>query len=131
MVNKELPLEIYVPMGFQFFSKTKWRYGVGELKHDSSHHIIPRSRGGGDHPNNILEINPKTHEAWHCLFHNLLPEEVIVLIEALWVNENTGKIKRKFLAGQKRQKAWNVIFGSATPAEAIEIIKNQFTKRES
>ena len=49
------------------------------------HHIIPSSRGGSDDKQNIAKISGKLHQAYHHLFFNLTPEEIIKdLVENYW-----------------------------------------------
>ena len=96
-------------------------------KHGSKHHVTPVSRGGPKTPENEIELDPKVHNAWHTLFGNLLVEEVITLIKHRWTTKK-GKINKRFLKGEKRQKAWGIIFNEVTPEQAIEIIQKQFTK---
>ena len=97
-----------------------------KFKHGSKHHIVPASRGGKKIPENEIELDPEVHTAWHTLFGNLLPEEVIILIK-YWTTKN-GKINRKFLRGKKRQKAWKIIFGEINPDQAIKIVEKQFSR---
>lgn len=51
----------------------------------SEHHLIPRSRGGNGHDGNLRELSEKRHAAWHLLFGNKLPEEVIAEMIRQWV----------------------------------------------
>lgn len=51
----------------------------------SDHHLIPRSRDGSSNERwNIRRIRNKFHEAWHLLFSNCLPEEIIIRIVNDW-----------------------------------------------
>lgn len=52
------------------------------------HHIIPRSKGGSDHKDNILFIPFVFHHAWHLLFGNATPEEAIEMIKKYWSRPN-------------------------------------------
>ena len=108
--------------------------------HGSIHHIRPISRGGKKTPDNELEIGANLHEAWHTLFGNLLVDEVITLIEKLWLDKS-GNIQKKYLVGEliktkrdrekdKRISAWETIFGNTRSADdAVRIIQDKFTKR--
>jgi hypothetical protein len=98
---------------------------MGKGRHSSEHHIVPTSRGGEDLPENKISLNPKIHSAWHTLFGNLLPEEVITLIGHRWTTKE-GRINKKFLRGKKRRKAWKMIFGEADADRIIEIIRTKF-----
>jgi hypothetical protein len=53
----------------------------GEEPLPQAHHIYPSSRGGGNNPENILKDTPAdTHWAWHRLFGNLTPEEILTAL---------------------------------------------------
>lgn len=43
----------------------------------TKHHIIPRSRGGGERRNNTVKLPERYHIAWHTFFGNLTPKEAI------------------------------------------------------
>lgn len=50
----------------------------------NKHHVLPRSRGGGD-GSNILIVNKKKHEAYNMLFGgNALPEEAVMILIKEW-----------------------------------------------
>ena len=52
---------------------------------DSKHHIIPRSRGGKDSLENIAIVNAKKHNAYHELFYNKTPDEIVeFLVDNYW-----------------------------------------------
>jgi len=54
-------------------------------KHNSRHHINPRSVGGDFSPENIVRVNSKKHEAYHILFDNRRPDEIIErLVNNYW-----------------------------------------------
>jgi len=50
----------------------------------STHHKIPTSRGGSNHPDNLKNVCVLKHRAWHILFVNMLPEEAIEHIRKEW-----------------------------------------------
>lgn len=56
------------------------------------HHIIPISRGGTDRPENKIEIPRYLHDAYHKLFGNSTPDEVLDHLIRTWFKK--GK-KRK------------------------------------
>jgi hypothetical protein len=47
----------------------------------TKHHILAKARGGTRHPNNILRLDERRHQAFHFLFGNrTLKEAAAVLI---------------------------------------------------
>lgn len=49
------------------------------MKHNSKHHIVPRSRGG----RRTVELEENFHQSFHAIFGNLKPEEQIRFIKIL------------------------------------------------
>lgn len=95
---------------------------MAQKKHGSTHHLIPKSRGGPKESWNLMDKIIKEHRAWHLFFYNLLPCEAIAKI--------LGTHKKNLISTNKRIKAWQVLFGSdASSREAIEVIKNTWTLR--
>lgn len=57
-------------------------------KQPTEHHIVPSSRGGGGKKNNISIIRCKKHRAYHTLFKNMTPDEIIkFLVSKCWNNQ--------------------------------------------
>lgn len=56
------------------------------LKQESRHHRRPKSLGGGGHSWNISMVEQKEHAAWHILFSNMTPEEIVAEINAVWLD---------------------------------------------
>ena len=54
----------------------------------TTHHLIPRSRGGNNDPRNLVDIPNHIHQAFHLLFRNKLPEEVLADIIINWCPKN-------------------------------------------
>ena len=50
------------------------------------HHRKPRSRGGTDHPSNLVKVYKNEHQAWHLLFANYSPETVARIINEIWLD---------------------------------------------
>lgn len=58
------------------------RNGVNEI---TAHHIVPKSRGGVDGSFNLAPVKRSLHEAYHTLFNNSTPDEVIAhLVKEYW-----------------------------------------------
>lgn len=48
------------------------------------HHLIPKSRGGTNRPENLLTLNwEEHHQYWHKLFGNRTIEEVIEVLQRI------------------------------------------------
>lgn len=77
------------------------------------HHCIPSSRGGGKGPN-LKPVRHDIHMAWHYLFYNLLPWEVIAKIKA-------HEYKYSAL-GLNMKEAWDFLFGKLPQEEVIALI---------
>lgn len=54
------------------------------MKRRTKHHLLPRSRGGGNEASNIKEVGEAQHRAWHLLFQNMTPYEAIKHILDEW-----------------------------------------------
>ena len=59
--------------------------GIKPSKNPTVHHLVPRSRCGElflhkDDQRNKKNIRKKSHQAWHTLFENMTPEEVILFV---------------------------------------------------
>ena len=46
----------------------------------NKHHLVPKSRGGGNHYANLLVMDMERHKALHFLFGTLTLEEIIELL---------------------------------------------------
>jgi hypothetical protein len=70
------------------------------------HHLIPRSRGGTNHPHNLRIVEQAHHRAWHLLFGNMLPDEVASAITDNWISRDyyLVAIPRKKKVCNKRRK---------------------------
>lgn len=49
------------------------------------HHRLPRSQGGKNGADNLVEVNRKDHQAWHRLFHNFGPATIAMIINTTWI----------------------------------------------
>ena len=48
------------------------------------HHVLPRSKEGSDHGSNIVWVSQKEHDAYHLLFVNKTPTEILALLRDKW-----------------------------------------------
>ena len=56
----------------------------------TTHHIIPRSRGGSDEPDNLILIMESYHDKYHDLFQNMTPQEILIFLETyFWGNQKS------------------------------------------
>jgi len=56
----------------------KWK-----RKSRTSHHIIPKSRGGKIHSENQFVMWNDRHEAWHLLFGEMTLDEIIETLQRI------------------------------------------------
>ena len=84
-------------------SRTK---GVNGASSRSRHHILPKSRGGGNEKANIKITTKKQHLAYNTLFgSNALPEEaVMILIEEWFYKEPNLRNKKLYELTMKLAK---------------------------
>ena len=59
------------------------------MKKNTTHHLVPRSRCrelrlNGNQKGNTAIVPNNKHEAWHILFGNMTPEEIILHIIDCW-----------------------------------------------
>jgi hypothetical protein len=57
------------------------------------HHLVPRSRGGSNHNDNLQRRELSEHAAHHETFRNLLPHEQIAQV----VTENMSVLRHRFI----------------------------------
>ena len=93
-------------------------------KNISIHHLHPRSRGGPDELWNRKEVEISIHSAWHTMFSNMRPEEVLQIIH-LWFDEN-NELLNKDKIGMRISICWKIVFGEANLKEVKEIIENEW-----
>lgn len=95
-----------------------------KTRHSNLHHVYPRSRflaGTGEFKIKVRIID---HRAWHKIFENFFPEEVI---EKIKVYSADGIVnKKRFIENSiERLRDWRFLFRDIDNADAIiEIIKN-------
>ncbi|MEK7647195.1 MAG: hypothetical protein AAB378_02350 [Patescibacteria group bacterium] len=68
-------------------------------KQESRHHRRPKSLGGGGHSWNISVVEQEEHAAWHILFSNMTPEEIVAEINAVWLDRAFNFASRAKIAG--------------------------------
>ncbi|MCK4968004.1 MAG: hypothetical protein KAS12_03020 [Candidatus Aenigmarchaeota archaeon] len=91
----------------------------------SWHHMIPRSRGGSNDKENKKRVALIFHRAWHHLFDNHTPEEVIYGLKS-------PSNQDYFIRNNKdKAKDWQVLFGKASIKKIIKIIKKEWSPQTS
>lgn len=58
-----------------------------------SHHIIPECKGGGDDPNNLVDLTPEEHYVCHQLLVKMFPGDSSLVYAAMMMTAK-GKCKR-------------------------------------
>ncbi len=98
------------------------------IKKITHHHLIPGSRCAElgiidkNDGRNLRSIDDVSHQAWHALFFNLSPYEVVQMVYALhqeqffWIRD---------------RKEWTIIFGTMGLLEACEEVVRNWTPRRS
>lgn len=81
------------------------------------HHLIPRSRGGRNGENR-KKVRRTLHMAWHHLFFNLLPWEVIQEIA-------DGNYAREKLS-EAQQYSWDFLFGGRSEGSIFRYIRDEW-----
>lgn len=112
------------------------KHKLSAKDHSGKHHIIPSSRGGGNEKDNLYrwaESHGLKHSAWHALFINKMPEEVIALL-ATWTRKD-GELDMRYFTNRKglnRDKLyyWDVVFGNMRSAEAIAWVEQEFVRKD-
>jgi len=102
--------------------------GHWKKKHGSQHHIIPRSIGGPDVPENKYGWTKEKHAAYHQLFYNYLPSMAIGIVK-LWTDPE-GKLKTELMR-PRNVRAWKDAFNGGTPAQVIQFIQKNFLPVET
>ena len=55
-------------------------------KRTNRHHLKSRSRGGSNQSDNIRVVNERQHTAFHMLFPNTHPEEIVKILNDTWID---------------------------------------------
>lgn len=56
-------------------------------------HLVPRSRGGSNHPDNVPMWDEEYHADWHKVFSNMTPAEQLAHV----VNLNASVLRKEFV----------------------------------
>lgn len=56
-------------------------------------HLIPRSRGGSNHPDNVPMWDEEYHADWHKVFSNMTPSEQLAHV----ANLNASVLRKEFV----------------------------------
>jgi hypothetical protein len=63
--------------GAKSFARKRKRE-VRRNRNRNVHHIWPRSRQGGNDPENLVEVDRRVHSAYHRVFGNQTPREAFI-----------------------------------------------------
>ncbi len=115
--------------------KKNSRSGKPGKDHSGKHHIIPTSRGGVTEPSNLYAWKGDhgvKHNAWHALFVNALPEEVVALI-LTWERKD-GELDMRYFRKRNGINAaklnyWHILFSEMKPREAIAWVTREFIEK--
>jgi hypothetical protein len=106
-------MDIYIPNKYSntYFSIVNRSFSENRSRKDNQiyeqHHIIPKSCGGSDEPNNLVLLTPKEHYICHRLLPKMVKSKIHYekMVYALWslVNGN-GRSKRYSPSGKIYQQ---------------------------
>lgn len=88
------------------------------------HHRVPQSRveefgQASDFRGNVIKVCKDAHQAWHKLFGNMTPKEVIAVVRRV------GKLP--FTNTKKKEKAWEILFfGLASPKKVVKEVEQRW-----
>lgn len=102
------------------------------MGHDTDiHHRRPRSRGGGNNPENLSGVPVNYHQAWHKLFANLSPQEIAAIINDCWLDPDFYfvTIPRKKVQGQKHKRTLKVVCDNCGDRCQIEDVKTPLVRK--
>jgi len=70
------------------------------------HHIVPRSLGGSDDPDNIIEVSPRVHYILHLLLYKMTTgKDASKMWFAVWNMSHQGKVKTGAMYQYIREEA--------------------------
>lgn len=61
------------------------------------HHRKPKSLGGDDGAHNLVKVPRSHHKAWHALFDNYRPDQILQKIQEYWIlysNDHTHEVRQ-------------------------------------
>lgn len=61
----------------------------------SRHHRKEVSHGGTNEPRNISDVSQKAHRAFHTLFGNLEPFEIMKVLNDVWIDPDYEFVLRR------------------------------------
>ena len=101
---------------------------------ETQHHCVPQSRGGPDTWPNIRWKPNKIHVAWHILFANMTPREVIQLIRESTTLEEILRHNGVGRHYENRKWAWDMVFTqykAVSKRDCIKIVRRDWTPNPS
>lgn len=80
----------------------KYKYNMVAHKKDKNkitkHHIIPKSRGGNKDLENIVGLPANLHQAYHTIFSNRTPDEIVEHLAEFYWNGGWEYVKQAYEA---------------------------------
>jgi hypothetical protein len=63
--------------------------------HHDWHHRRPKSLGGTNGDWNMINVSASKHQAWHTLFKNYTPQQIVKVINDIWLDPDYYFVVRK------------------------------------
>ena len=101
---------------------TRWYWAIIERRaitdrrrRHETHHIIPRSLGGGDEPENLVRLTAREHFVCHWLLTRMtIGDDRVKMIRAFWMMRAVNKNQQRYINSR-----------------AYEALKNEYARLQS
>lgn len=77
---------------------------MGKGRMMTEHHVTPKSRGGDSTDDNIIMVEHRLHTAYHNLFSNLTPDEIVEYLYECWFSGKATLTAEEWKAKEKRRE---------------------------
>lgn len=71
---------------------------------EDEHHVLPSSRGGTGQEENMKTVPTKYHRAYHLLFANLTPREIVLYLMEMWFMAGKPYVRPEEWLKQRKAK---------------------------